>query len=120
MEKNTTVFVVEGDLDEVAHNKLSKAIEQLCNQLGLDSCLNHYEDAEYDEYSQTHTAHRDDEEAEDLSSDDRLKLYDNWVDSLQMLKDINELLPYNQERQVALDNLGKQEDIVYKWWRTGQ
>jgi hypothetical protein len=23
------------------------------------------------------------------------------------------------ERQVALDNLGKQEDIIYKWWRTG-
>jgi hypothetical protein len=54
-----------------------------------------------------------------MTSEDRLKVYDDWVDAHQTLKDINEFLPYDMERQVALDNLGKQEDIIYKWWRTG-
>ena len=55
-----------------------------------------------------------------MKSDDRLKVYDDWVDAHQTLKDINEVLPYNQDRQVALDNLGKQEDIICKWWRIGE
>ena len=48
------------------------------------------------------------------------KVYDDWLDAYQCLIDINELLPYNKERRVALDNLEEQEDIIYKWWRTGQ
>ena len=55
-----------------------------------------------------------------MTSDDRLKVYDDWLDAYQGLIDIDELLPYNKERRVALDNLEEQEDIIYKWWRTGQ
>ena len=55
-----------------------------------------------------------------MKSDDRLKVYDDWVDAYQCLAEINELLPYNKERQVALNNLEEQEDIIYRWWRTGK
>ena len=55
-----------------------------------------------------------------MTSEDRLKVYDDWLDAYQCLIEINELLPYNKERRVALDNLEEQEDIIYKWWRTGQ
>ena len=55
-----------------------------------------------------------------MLSEGRLKVYDDWLDAYQCLTDINELLPYNKERRVALDNLEEQEDIIYKWWRTGQ
>mgnify|MGYP005820700745 FL=1 len=52
-----------------------------------------------------------------------MKLYNNLTKDVygkvKSLKEINEFLPYDMERQVALDNLGKQEDIIYKWWRTG-
>ena len=54
-----------------------------------------------------------------MTSDERLQIYDNWVDTLQELKEINELLPYNNDRQIAINNLEKQEGIICRWWRVG-
>ena len=55
-----------------------------------------------------------------MTSDERLELYDNFQSALQEIGDINELLPYNMERQVAIDNLAKTEEVLYKYWRTGK
>ena len=55
-----------------------------------------------------------------MTSDERLELYDNFQSALQEIGDINELLPYNMERQVAIENLAKTEEVLYKYWRTGK
>lgn len=53
-----------------------------------------------------------------MTSDERLELYDNFQSALQEIIDINELLPYDMERQVAIDNLAKTEKVLYRYWRT--
>tara|TARA_R100001463_G_scaffold64262_1_gene117354 strand:+ start:1361 stop:1549 length:189 start_codon:yes stop_codon:yes gene_type:complete len=55
-----------------------------------------------------------------MTSDMRLELYDNFQSAYQEIVDINELLPYDMERQVSIDNLGKTEKLLYKFWRTGK
>jgi hypothetical protein len=55
-----------------------------------------------------------------MTSDMRLELYDNFQSAYQEIVDINELLPYDMERQVAIDNLGKTEKLLYRFWRTGK
>jgi hypothetical protein len=55
-----------------------------------------------------------------MTSDERLELYDNFQSALQEIGDINELLPYDMERQVAIDNLAKTEEVLYRYWRTGK
>ena len=55
-----------------------------------------------------------------MTSDERLELYDNFQSAYQEIVDINELLPYDMERQVAIDNLGKTEKLLYRFWRTGK
>ena len=55
-----------------------------------------------------------------MTSDERLELYDNFQSAYQEIVDINELLPYDMERQVAIDNLGKTEEVLYRFWRTGK
>ena len=55
-----------------------------------------------------------------MTSDERLELYDNFQSALQEIGDINELLPYDMERQVAIDNLAKTEEVLYRFWRTGK
>ena len=46
-----------------------------------------------------------------MTSDERLELYDNFQSTLQEIVDIDEFLPYDMERQVAIENLGKTEKI---------
>ena len=55
-----------------------------------------------------------------MTSDERLELYDNFQSALQEIGDINELLPYDMERQVAINNLTKTEEVLYRYWRTGK
>lgn len=55
-----------------------------------------------------------------MTSDMRLELYDNFQSAYQEIVDINELLPYDMERQVAIDNLAKTEEVLYRFWRTGK
>ena len=55
-----------------------------------------------------------------MTSDMRLELYDNFQSAYQEIVDINELLPYDMERQVAIDNLAKTEKLLYRFWRTGK
>ena len=55
-----------------------------------------------------------------MTSDERLELYDNFQSALQEIGEINELLPYDMERQVAIDNLAKTEEVLYRFWRTGK
>ena len=55
-----------------------------------------------------------------MTSDERLELYDNFQSALQEIVDIDEFLPYDMERQVAIDNLGKTEKLLYRFWRTGK
>ena len=55
-----------------------------------------------------------------MTSDMRLELYDNFQSAYQEIVDINELLPYDMERQVSIDNLGKTEKLLYTFWRTGK
>ncbi len=55
-----------------------------------------------------------------MTSDERLELYDNFQSALQEIGDINELLPYDMERQVAINNLAKTEEALYRYWRTGK